>query len=365
MLSEGNKSVYIHIPFCKSICSYCDFCKFYYHKKWVNDYLTILEKEIKDRYLDEKVKTIYIGGGTPSALDANELTFLFKTLQIFNLEDNYEFTFECNLNDITEDLVKFLKQNGVNRISIGIESFNEYNLKFLNRKADFKDALNKINICKKNGIDNINVDLIYALPNEKISTLKKDLKLIKKLNVKHISTYSLMIEKHTLLSYQNIKPINEESDYKMYHLICKILKRYGFKHYEVSNFAKEGYESQHNLVYWNNDEYYGFGLGASGYIDGIRYNNTRNLTEYLKGNYVLDEEILSMQDKMNYEIMLGLRKIEGINVKQFYEKYHVNIQNKYEIEKFIRSKDLIYKKGNIFINPDKLYVMNEILVKLV
>lgn len=359
------KAVYIHIPFCKKICSYCDFCKLIYHLKWVDSYLKALANEISDRFLGEKVKTIYIGGGTPSALDIRQLNELFSITDTFNKSENYEFTFECNLNDINEELIRTIAKHGVNRISIGIESFNKDNLKFLNREANFNDAFNKINLIKKYGINNINVDLIYALPKENLSILKKDLKYIKKLNVNHVSTYSLMIEEHTLLSYQNVKPIDENLDLKMYNIIRKKLKKYGFNHYEISNFAKKGYESKHNLVYWNNEEYYGFGLGASGYIEGVRYTNTRNLNEYLKENYVSEKEILSEKEIMNYEIILGLRKTSGINVKDFYNKYHVNIQNKYNIKELIKTKDLIYKNGNIFINPDKLYIMNEILIKLV
>ena len=359
------KSVYIHIPFCKKICSYCDFCKFIYNSTWVDKYLNALKKEIEDRYLDNPIKTIYIGGGTPSALNTKELNKLFRIIKIFKRVDDYEFTFECNLNDINEELISILVKNGVNRISIGIESFNEKNLQFLNRTANFKESLQKINICKDLGINNINVDLIYAIPKESIFTLKKDLKYIKKLNITHVSTYSLMIEDHTMLKYNNTEPIEEDIDYKMYKIIRHKLKRYGFKHYEISNFAKEGYESKHNLVYWNNEEYYGFGLGASGYIEGVRYDNTKSLTEYLKGNTILNKEILSEKEIMDYELILGLRKTSGINAKAFYDKYHVNIQNQYKIEELLKEKDLIYKNGNIFINPDKLYIMNEILVKLI
>ena len=359
------KSVYIHIPFCNKICSYCDFCKFIYNSTWVDKYLNALKKEIEDRYLDNPIKTIYIGGGTPSALSLKELNKLFRIIKLFKRTNDCEFTFECNLNDISEELISLLVKNGVNRISIGIESFNQKNLTFLNRSANFQDAFQKINICKSLGLNNINVDLIYAIPKESIFTLKRDLKYIKKLNINHVSTYSLMIEDHTVLKNNNVLPIPEDIDYKMYKVICHKLKKYGFKHYEISNFAKEGYESKHNLVYWNNEEYYGFGLGASGYIEGVRYDNTKSLTEYLKGNTILNKEILSEKEIMDYELILGLRKTSGINTKAFYDKYHVNVQNPYNIEELLKEKDLIYKNGNIFINPDKLYIMNEILVKLI
>lgn len=359
------KSVYIHVPFCKTICSYCDFCKFFYNDEWIKGYLKALENEIDDRYLDDEIKTIYIGGGTPSCLGIDNLKILFSYLKKFKCSKDLELTFECNLNDITKDLVVLLKENNVNRVSIGIESFTSENLKFLKREANFEDAQNKINLLKENGITNINVDLMYALPGETLKQLKNDLKLFLKLDVTHISTYSLIIENHTFLSYKNVTPINEDLDAKMYETICNTLKRNKYIHYEVSNFGKEGYFSKHNLVYWNNQEYYGFGPGAAGYIEGVRYENTKSLTKYIAGEFNLTSDILSKKDKMDYEIMLGLRKLSGINVKEFHEKYGVNIQNQYNIKPLLETKELIYKDGNIFINPDKVYIMNEILINII
>ncbi len=358
-----SKAVYIHIPFCKSICSYCDFCKFVYNEKWVGAYLTGLRNEIKDRYMDDQVRTIYIGGGTPSALSIKELQRLFKIISIFKTDYLEEFTFECNLNDITKELLSLLKSNKVNRLSIGIESFNKKNLEFLERSADFKDAEEKIKLCREYGFNNINIDLMYAIPGETLNDLKKDLTLFLKLNPTHISTYSLIIEDHTKLANANTSYIQEELDYEMFKMIEKRLN--GSNHYEISNFAIPGYESKHNLVYWENEEYYGFGLGASGYIDDIRYQNTKNLKEYLLGNYVAEKEILGKNEKMDYEIMLGLRKYQGIDINKFREKYGEDIESVYDLKPLFKNKDLIKKKGHIFINPEKMYVMNEILIKII
>ena len=357
------KSVYIHIPFCKNICSYCDFCKFIYNEKWVGAYLTGLNNEIKDRYMDDPIKTIYIGGGTPSALSIDELKRLFKIISVFNTNDLEEFTFECNLSDINEGLLEILKNNKVNRLSIGIQSFNKKNLEFMERNADFKDALKKVDLCHQYGFNNINLDLMYAIPGETLKDLKKDLNLFLKLNPTHISTYSLILEDHTKLSSKNVSYIEEELDYEMFKLISKKLN--SANHYEISNFSIPGYESKHNLVYWNNEEYYGFGLGASGYIDDIRYQNTKNLKEYLLGNYVLEKEILGLKEKMDYEIMLGLRKLKGINILEFRNKYSKDIEEVYNLKPLLKSKDLIKKKGYIFINPQKIYIMNEILIKII
>ena len=354
-----NKSVYIHIPFCKSICSYCDFCKVLYNEEWAKLYLHKLEEEIKDKYMGEKIKTIYIGGGTPSSMSLRQIEYLLNLTNIFNKDYLEEFTFECNIEDINEGLLDLLYRYKVNRLSIGIESFNEENLLFMKRFHKYTEVEEKIKLMRDKGFNNINLDLIYAIPGETLTVLKNDLKLLIKLNPEHISTYSLMIEDNTYLAYKKVKSIPEDLDYEMYEYICKYLKKNNYNHYEISNFSKEGYESKHNLVYWQNLEYYGFGCGASGYISGVRYDNTRSLSNYLKGDTKLSEAILSKEDIMTYEIILGFRLLKGINIKEFYQKYQVNIQDQFPILPLIKNKDLIYEDGY------KLYIMNEILVKLV
>ena len=358
-------SIYIHIPFCKSICTYCDFCKVLYNKEWVISYLQKLKDEIKDRYMGERVKTIYVGGGTPSALSLKEIEYILTLTKRFDISELEEFTFECNIEDINKDLLELLKKFNVNRLSIGIESFNKDNLLFMKRNVDYKDVITKMNLIREIGFNNVNLDLIYALPKEKFSILKKDIKLLLSLNPEHISTYSLMIEDNTFLSYKKTNAIDEELDYKMYEYICKKLSKSGYNHYEISNFAKEGYESKHNLVYWNNEEYYGFGCGASGYIAGVRYDNTRSLTSYLKGEFNSNDNLLSQESIMEYELILGFRKTKGIKLQDFYDKYKMNIQDVFPIKPLLKSGDLVYKDGYIMINPKKLYIMNEILLKLV
>lgn len=359
------KSLYIHIPFCKSICSYCDFCKLIYKEDLVLEYLDALEREIKEFYNNEAVETIYIGGGTPSVLSSNALNKLFEITNLINKSNLKEYTFECNVTDINETLIKKLIKEGINRISLGVESFNKEKLTFMERSAEFKDVFEKANLIKNLGINNINIDLMYGIPNETLNVLKKDLKYILKLNPAHISTYSLILEDHTKLSSQDIDETNDELEVKMYDYIRKKLEKKKYKHYEISNFALNNYESIHNLTYWNNEEYYGFGLGAHGYIEGFRYENTKNIDEYIKDNYRLEEKLMSNQENMENEIMLGLRKIEGINLQNFYDKYKINLQNIFPVKPLIKNKDLIYENGYIKINPEKIYLMNEILLKLI
>ncbi len=354
------RSVYIHIPFCKSICSYCDFCKFLHEEVYASEYLNELSKEIDKYYDNDKIRTLYIGGGTPSVLSLNNLKKLFEITKKFDTSLLEEFTFEMNIDDITEEKLLLLKTNNVNRISIGIQSFNEINLKYLNRKHTKNEIIKNINLAK-NYFTNINVDLMFALPIETFSTLKKDVKEILKLDVPHISTYSLIIEQNTVLSHNKVKPIEEDLDYKMYSYILKELKKNNYNHYEVSNFAKEGYQSKHNLNYWQNNEYYGFGLGAHGFISELRYENTRSFNTYLKGNYRFNELVLSKREDMENEVILGLRKLEGINIVDFFNKYKINIQEEFNITPLLKNGLLKIKNNNIYIPEEKIYIMNTIL----
>lgn len=355
------KSVYVHLPFCRNICSYCDFCKFLYNEEWVDKYLDSLEEEIKNNYKGEVIETIYIGGGTPSSLNINELEKLLKITKIFKLNNEYEFTIEFNVEDIEKDKIELCKKYNINRISIGVESFNKKNLNFLERNS-VVNIEEKISLVKKY-FNNINIDLIYALPSETINDLEKDIDAFLKLEIPHISCYSLIIEKHTKLNNYNIKPIDEELDYKMYELINKKLSNYS--HYEISNYAKEGYESRCNLTYWNNEEYYGFGVGASGYVDNIRYTNSKNIINYINKIYNKNEELVDKNEKMSYELILGFRKMKGINIEEFKKKFNKDIIDVYNVKELL-DKDMLQIKDNyIFINKNYLYMSNEILVNFV
>lgn len=354
-------SVYIHIPFCNTICSYCDFCKQFYNELNVDKYLIELEQEIKKNYKGEVIKTIYIGGGTPSCLNIKQLNKLFEIIDIFN-KDLLEFTIECNV-DVSFDKIKLFKKNGVNRISIGIETVNCNHLKTLNRFHSKVDIIEKINFIKKIGIDNINVDLMYALPNETLEDLKEDIDFLISLDVNHISTYSLIIEPHTKLYIDKVKYTSEDLDYEMYKLINETLISNDFIHYEISNYSKKGYESKHNLVYWNNEKYYGFGLGASGYIDDLRYDNTRSLTNYLSGKHKYNLDNLSLNDIIEYELILGFRKTKGININDFKSKYNLDLEC--ICFNLIKEGKLIKDGEYIKINPLFIYVSNSILIEFV
>jgi len=359
------KSAYIHIPFCDNICSYCDFCKMKYNKEWILEYLNSLENEIKSFYKGEKIRTLYIGGGTPSSLSIEELAKLFQIVNLLNLENLEEFTIECNIESITNEKLILFKKHNVTRLSIGIQTFNEKYLKLLNRSHTKKEVFEKIEMAKLIGFDNINVDLMYALPGETIEDLESDVDEFLKLNVSHISSYSLMIEPHTHFYINKIKSIDEDVDYEMYKYIEKRLQNRNYIHYEVSNYAKAGCESKHNLVYWNNEYYYGFGLSASGYLESYRYDNTKNLKKYNSHNYIESINKISEEEKLKYELILGFRKLRGINKNDFKLKFNKSIYEVPNINDLLHKGMLKEDETNIFIPEDWVYKSNEILVKLI
>lgn len=358
------KSSYIHIPFCDEICSYCDFCKMFYNESLVSLYLDALEKEIKSNYKGEILDTIYIGGGTPSCLNINQLEKLFDIVKIFNKNINIEFTIECNFESIDRKKLELFYNNGVNRLSFGVETINKKFFKILNRYSNKKNIKEIISIAKDIGFTNINLDLMYALPDQGINDLLEDLDFIFSLDVNHISCYSLMIEEHTKLYIDKIKNVSDDLDFYMYEVICKEMNKHGYIHYEISNFSKDGYFSKHNLCYWNNLEYYGFGLGASSYIGKERINNTRSLNKYLKGNYILNIENLLLNDIIYYEIILNLRKKEGIFLEDFQDKYGFSLDEKYDYSELILQGLLKKEENYLFIPSNKWYISNEIIVRL-
>lgn len=355
-------SVYIHIPFCINICNYCDFCKQYYNQKIVDDYLLELEKEIKEKYKNEFISTIYIGGGTPSCLNLNQLRKLFEIVNLFKKNMILEFTIECNIEDITIDKLELFKQYGVNRLSIGLQTTNHRYLEYLGRKkvdykVKIKQALRYFN--------NISIDLMYAFQNQTLTDIKNDLDIITGFDIKHLSIYSLIIEEHTKLYIENTSYIDESLEEEMYFFIKDYLEDKGFIHYEISNFSKEGYQSKHNLTYWNNNYYYGFGLSSHGYINNIRYANTKGLKSYLNGNYCLEEEIMDKDLNMENEMILGLRKINGVSKNIFFNKFNLNIRDVFDIDSLINKGLLKEDDEFVFIPSKMLYVSNSILVNFI
>ena len=358
-------SLYIHIPFCETICDYCDFTKLQYFRKFAIPYLEALEKELKG-YKIKELKTIYIGGGTPTVLDDDLFEKLLEIVYPYT-KNVIEYTIEANPESLSESKIKLLKPYGVNRISIGVQSTDDRILKAVNRNHTFDQVKEAIRLLKEYNLTNINVDLILGLPHSSKAILKKDLENIVSLDVKHISCYALTIHPHTVLYSKNYQLINDDKMRELYDFAHAFLKEKGFIHYEVSNWAIRNYYSQHNLTYWRNDEYYGCGLGASGYIGDIRYKNTINLDKYLKGEYIAEEERLTKKDKYTYEVMLTLRSNQaGLIMPLVKEKYGVDLDKKWdEIKQLIEQGYLEHDRGELFPTYEGMMVLDQIILKLI
>jgi len=347
------ESAYIHIPFCRQKCKYCSFVSFT-KQGYTEDYINALLSEIKERYNKEKLKTLYFGGGTPSLLKP---ACLEKIFQQFSFAENPEITIEVNPEFLTETYLKDIFKLGINRISIGVQSFNEKILNLIGRKHTVSDALNAVKYAKSAGFSNISIDLIYGLPEQTPKDFEKTLNTAVSLDVTHISSYGLKIDEGSYF-YKN-KPKNlPDSDMQadMYLKMTEILEQNGFKHYEISNFAKNGFYSEHNMNYWNAKEYYGFGCASCGYENKIRYSHENTIEKYIKNPLFLIKETPQTEQEMLEEyIFLGLRKKEGINIpyiknrfkKDFYSQYG-NILNKYS-EYFEKNGENINLTDNGFL----------------
>ena len=330
-------SAYVHIPFCTQICYYCDFSKVFIKNQPVDSYLEHLLQEFHS-YDIQKLRTLYIGGGTPTALSAPQLEVLLdgltKNLDLSVLE---ELTIEANPGDLDEDKIAVLKNSAVNRVSLGVQTFDDKMLKKIGRSHLEKDIYENIDRLKLAGFDNISIDLIYALPGQTMEQVKDNVAKAIALDIPHMSLYSLILENHTVFMNRMRRgklPLpKEEVEAEMFEYIIAELELAGFEHYEISNFSKPGFESRHNLMYWDNAEYYGIGAGASGYVNGVRYKNHGPIRHYLKaveeGNARIHEEHLSLREQMEEEMFLGLRKKTGVSKARFEEKFGTSFENIY------------------------------------
>ena len=330
-------SAYVHIPFCTQICYYCDFSKVFIKNQPVDAYLEHLIQETRS-YEIGKLRTLYIGGGTPTALSAQQLAYLLTELpKVMDLSEVEEFTIEANPGDLDPDKIAVLKDSQVNRVSLGVQTFDNKMLKRIGRSHQEQDIYDNICHLKQAGFDNISIDLIYALPGQTMDQVKENVAKAIDLDIPHMSLYSLILENHTVFMNRMRRgklPLpKEELEAEMFEYIIDELEKAGFEHYEISNFSKPGFESRHNLVYWDNAEYYGLGAGASGYVDGIRYKNHGPIRHYLEaieaGKARITEEHLTLEEKMEEELFLGLRKKSGVSKARFEEKFGVSFDQRY------------------------------------
>lgn len=356
------KSLYVHIPFCESICSYCDFCKVYYDQKQSDLYLQRLNEELSqiDQY---HLKTIYIGGGTPSALNDEQLEKLMAMLKQYSLEVE-EYCMEVNPESMDYYKLKILKKGGINRLSIGVQTFQDHLLKEIDRHHNTTQVKNIIKYAKEIGFDNISIDLMYGLPKQTKEDIQKDIEVLKSLDLQHVSYYSLILEEGTILKYKKYQPLDEENEYQLTLMIDQELEKAGFKKYEISNYAKRGYQSKHNLTYWYYDNYYGIGVGSCSKIDGQIIEHSRSLTKYLNGDFKTNTIEQSKEETMFNQIMMSLRLKEGLDLNKFKERYQEDAYILYReaITKNLENRRLIIENNYLKTTLEGQYVLNDILI---
>lgn len=333
---------YIHIPFCSHICYYCDFNKVFIEGQPVDDYVDMLIREmnlVMASHPDERIETVYVGGGTPTTLTPAQLERLITGIRAALHFDAGEFTFEANPNDLLmTDKLQVLHDNGVNRLSIGVQSFNDDILKRIGRTHRAADVYQAIANARKVGFENLSIDLIFRLPQQTREDFLASLHQALDLDLPHYSTYSLILERKTifynLMRKGRLQLPNQDTEADMYQDAIDLMATHGLAQYEISNFAKPGYQCQHNLLYWRNDHYFGFGAGAFGYVGRDRYHNFGPIQQYLAPLHdhkvpVIEHHLVPLEEQVEEEMFLGLRTREGVSRQRFADRYHMSVEAVY------------------------------------
>ena len=370
-MKNKEMGIYIHIPFCKQKCYYCDFTSFCGKDNLIEKYVEALKKEIELENIKSKITTVYIGGGTPSYIDSKYIKQIINKVKEKNISSSAEITIEVNPGTVTEEKLRDYKECGINRLSIGLQTTQDVLLKEIGRIHDFEEFLNTYQLARKIGFNNIIVDLILGLPNQRIVDLKESLSKIIELNPEHISVYSLIVEENTPISKmiekgELVLP-DEELERNMYWYVKNTLEIEGYEHYEISNFARSGYCSKHNMNCWEQQEYIGFGIAAHSYRDITRYSNTENIEEYIENintgkiehNKII-HEIQKEDDTKKEYMLLGLRKIKGIQISDFKNKFGDNPIYLYrnELKKLADEKLVKVDEDNIRLTAKGLDLAN-------
>lgn len=362
------KSLYVHIPFCIKKCLYCDFNS-YSNNELQDEYIDKLTYEI-EKINESKFETIFVGGGTPTILSLNNTEKLLKKLKRFNAA---EYTFESNPGTITENKLILLKEYGVNRLSIGLQAWQDSLLMKLGRIHNLNEFLKGYALARRVGFDNINVDLMFGIPDQSMDDWVETIKNIIEINPEHISCYSLIIEEGTpykkLYDENKLNLVDEDTERDMYHYAINALNKAGYKHYEISNFSKKGFECMHNITYWRMYEYIGVGAGAHSFVNNIRYCNIKKPSQYIKcitENNIIDESASQTHNDLLSEYMfLGLRMMDGINKKDFKNRFGKNIEEVYgtEISSLKRSELITENESNIWLTPRGIDFSNQVFVE--
>ena len=366
------KGLYVHIPFCARKCRYCDFVSFVNADNYADAYLDALEKEAA-QYVEMEFDTVFIGGGTPSVLRANQLERLFNIINsAFKITKNAEFSIEVNPGTLNADKIAAIVNGGANRVSVGVQSFNDNELAEIGRIHNTKEAIRAVNEIYSAGIKNINVDLMTSIPKQSAASLRKSLETAVLLPVTHISAYSLILEEGTPLyeDYEGGKLVlpSDDEDRDNFDMLLGFLSEHGFDRYEISNFAKTGHECRHNIKYWECREYVGLGLAAHSYLDKKRFYNTSDLNKYLRGEFRSEDvSELNREDLLSEFMMMGLRMTRGVGETEFLNRFGETIENTYgnQLEKFINLGLMAHKNRRYSLTAKGLDLSNGIMCEFI
>ena len=369
-------ALYIHVPFCKQKCFYCDFPSYARKEDLMEEYINCLCKEIKEKCNNYKIKTLFIGGGTPSYLKENSLHKLMMEISKLNYSEGAERTIECNPGTLNEEKLELMKMGRINRLSFGLQTTKNELLKSIGRIHNFEDFKKNYFLAREKGFDNINIDMMFGLPKQRVEDYIESLKEVTDLKPEHISAYSLIIEEGTAFYKMYEKDIlelpTEEEERDMYHKGSKLLEESGYKQYEISNYAKKGKECKHNIIYWKCEEYLGLGASSSSFIAGKRIKNIDDLRDYIKkinNNETVEDEVYinTEKDDMEEFMFMGLRMVEGIDEEDFKRRFSVEIDNVYKnaIDKNIEKGLLIRNGGKIYLSPLGIELSNDVMSDMI
>ena len=358
------KALYVHVPFCSSICPYCDFTKVLYRKDWAHRYILRLKEEAAGR-IDGLFSTVYVGGGTPSCLDLEDFEALLAFLSPYR-EEGGEFSLEANPESLDEDKIALLVRYGVNRVSLGAQSSCRKSLATLGRNHDFDAVRLRVRQLRDAGIENINLDWMYGFPGQSGADLRQDIDLFVSLKVPHLSAYSLILEPGTAYWAKGVKPQSDDEQAEAFEVILSELLAAGYQRYEVSNFAYPGYRCQHNLTYWRDEPYASIGLGASGYEGNVRYRITRNLSQYLSGDFAREEETLNRQSQIEDFFLCNLRLVEGFEIQRFNERFGMDFEKDYApaLGKLVSRGLLVLEGGRCRTSKRGMDLLDQVLLTL-
>ncbi len=367
MMTNGSEKpyyLYLHVPFCRSVCGYCDFCHTVYREEAADRWLAAVEKEITEKKIRKDLLTVYIGGGTPTALNDGQLDRLLTLIDPYS-QSCIEYTAEINPETLTDEKAVILRRHGVNRASVGMQTGDEHLLRLLGRRHTMADTVRPVEILRNHGIDNISLDLMYSLPQQTMDTFCSSLEEAVRLNPSHLSLYSLTIEENTVFHRKGYEHLDDDTEADMYEAAVRILAEHGYHQYETANFCLPQKESVHNSAYWNYLDFYGISCGASGKENHRRYDHTRSLRQYIEDPSAVEYTDLSPDDEKFEMIMMGLRLKRGMDLNLYKERFGEPAEARFgrALTKMKEQKMLEEHDGYLRATDRGFEILNEILVE--